>query len=66
MSEKARTQSAGMSKQERADPRTNPANKDKNLSRKIRHAESEGVKKVDIASNTEVDDEIKRCIDERI
>lgn len=52
--------------EERADPRDNPASKDKDLARKIRHAESEGVKEVELPPNQPVPDDIKEKIDARI
>jgi nondiscriminating aspartyl-tRNA synthetase len=52
--------------EERADPRNNPAAKDKDLARKLRHAESEGVKEVEIPANEPVPDELKARIDARI
>jgi nondiscriminating aspartyl-tRNA synthetase len=52
--------------EERADPRNNPALKDKDLARKIRHAENEGVKEVDVPANEPVPEELMNKIDLRI
>jgi nondiscriminating aspartyl-tRNA synthetase len=52
--------------EERADPRNNPALKDGDLARKVRHAEKEGVKNIDIPSNEPISEELKAKIDARI
>jgi nondiscriminating aspartyl-tRNA synthetase len=52
--------------EERADPRNNPANKDKDLARKIRHAENEGIKEIDVPPGIPVDEELVAKIDARI
>lgn len=52
--------------EERADPRNNPALHDKDLARKIRHAESEGVKEVEVPAGEKVSEEIRAKIDARI
>ncbi|TAQ83819.1 hypothetical protein B7494_g7854 [Chlorociboria aeruginascens] len=52
--------------EERADPRNNPAAKDNDLARKLRHAEKEGVKNNEIPAGQEVPDDLKAKIDERI
>ncbi len=52
--------------EERADPRNNPTLKDKDLARKIRHAESQGVKEIEVPAGEKVSDEVKAKIDKRI
>lgn len=52
--------------EERADPRNNPALKDKDLARKVRHAENEGVKEVDLPFGEPVPDDFKQKIDARV
>lgn len=55
--------------EERADPRQNPADKDHDLARKIRHAEKEGVKNYDMvisAEHPELPQEWKDKVDARI
>ncbi len=52
--------------EERADPRNNPASKDKDLARKIRHAENEGVKEIDVPTGSPVDQELQDKINARI
>ncbi|EKD18052.1 uncharacterized protein L3040_004048 [Drepanopeziza brunnea f. sp. 'multigermtubi'] len=52
--------------EERTDPRNNPAAKDKDLARKIRHAASEGVKEFDLPFNEPIPDDLVQKIDARI
>lgn len=52
--------------EERADPRNNPASADKDLARKIRHAENEGLKEVDLPAFQAVPEDLQQRIDERI
>jgi nondiscriminating aspartyl-tRNA synthetase len=52
--------------EERANPRNDPTLKDGDLARKIRHAEKEGIKHVEIPPNVPVSDDLKKNIDERI
>ncbi|EHK97897.1 putative Aspartyl-tRNA synthetase, cytoplasmic [Glarea lozoyensis 74030] len=49
--------------EERANPKDNPALKDKDLARKVRHAEAEGVKNIEIPSNEPVPEDIKSRVD---
>lgn len=51
--------------EERANPRDNQALKDKDLARKVRHAESEGVKNTEIP-NTALTEEFKNTVDQRV
>ena len=50
--------------EERADPRNNQAIKDKDLERKVRHAEKEGIKHAEIVSP--VSDDFKAKVDARV
>ncbi|KAG9245512.1 aspartyl-tRNA synthetase-like protein [Calycina marina] len=50
--------------EERADPRNNQAIKDKDLERKVRHADKEGIKNAEIVSP--IPDDIKTKIDARV
>ncbi|KAG9230887.1 putative aspartyl-tRNA synthetase, cytoplasmic [Amylocarpus encephaloides] len=52
--------------EERANPKDNPALKDKDLARKVRHAETEGVKNVEVPVNEAPSEELKKRIDGRI
>lgn len=52
--------------EQRADPRDNPAWKDKDLERKFRHAEKEGVKNIDLPFNEPIPDDLREKIDARI
>jgi nondiscriminating aspartyl-tRNA synthetase len=52
--------------EERADPRNNPALKDNDLARKVRHAEKEGVKNMDLPSHKPIPAEFKEKVDARI
>ncbi|KAM3066593.1 aspartate--tRNA ligase dps1 [Clarireedia jacksonii] len=52
--------------EERADPRNNPAAKDKDLERKVRHAEKEGIKLQTIPFNERPTPEFKAKVDERV
>jgi nondiscriminating aspartyl-tRNA synthetase len=52
--------------EERADPRNNPASKDSDLARKIRHAEKEGIKLIDLRAQEPIPDDLKEKIDKRI
>jgi nondiscriminating aspartyl-tRNA synthetase len=52
--------------EERADPRNNPALKDKDLARKVRHAENEGVKEINFPAMKPVPEDLKQKIDARI
>jgi ergosteryl-3beta-O-L-aspartate synthase len=52
--------------EERADPRNNQALKDNDLARKVRHAEKEGVKNMEISSSEPVPDDFKKKVDARI
>jgi nondiscriminating aspartyl-tRNA synthetase len=66
LGEKFMWRSLGCIAEERADPRSNPALKDKDLDRKMRHAEKEGVKMIDVPWGQMVPDELKSKIDVRI
>ena len=52
--------------EQRVDPRNNPALKDKDLARKIRHAEKEGMKEIDIPTTEPVPEDLRQKIDKRI
>lgn len=52
--------------EQRLDPGNNPAGKDKDVERKIRHAEKEGVKIHDLALGEPVPKDVKEKIDQRI
>lgn len=53
--------------EERANPRDNPAMKDKDLSRKVRHAEAEGVKNQEYSTKDgPISDEFKAKVDARV
>jgi hypothetical protein len=52
--------------EERADPRDNPAWKDNNVARKIRHAEKQSIKNIDVPFNEPVPEDLKKRIDDRI
>jgi nondiscriminating aspartyl-tRNA synthetase len=52
--------------EERADPRNNPALKDNDLARKVRHAEKEGVKNMEQPSKEPLPDEFKAKVDARV
>ena len=52
--------------EERVNPRDNPAQKDKDLDRKTRHAEKEGIKMIALPSNQQVPDVLRTQIDQRI
>ena len=52
--------------EERADPRNNPAAKDSDLARKIRHAEKEGIKLIELPANEPVPSDVKEKIDQRV
>lgn len=51
--------------EERADPRDNPAWKDNDVARKVRHAEK-GIKNIDVPANEAVPEDLKERIDARI
>jgi aspartyl-tRNA synthetase len=52
--------------EQRLNPSDNPAAHDSEIKRKVRHAEKEGVKVVDIGIGKPVPDDIKEKIDERV
>ncbi|KAB8296690.1 hypothetical protein EYC80_002112 [Monilinia laxa] len=52
--------------EERADPRNNPAAKDNDLARKIRHAEKEGIKLQTLPFNEPVPEDFKEKVDARV
>ena len=52
--------------EERADPRNNAALKDKDLERKVRHAEKEGVKNTELPANQPVPNDFKEKVDKRV
>lgn len=52
--------------EQRLDPANNPATKDKDIERKCRHAEKEGVKIHDVELGTRVPQDIKDKIDQRV
>ena len=52
--------------EQRLDPGNNPATKDTDIQRKIRHAEKEGVKILDIPLGTPVPEEVRNKIDQRV
>lgn len=52
--------------EERANPRDNPASKDKDLDRKTRHAEKEGIKMIALPPNQDVPETLRKQIDDRI
>lgn len=66
LGEKFQWRTLSCAAEERANPRDNPASKDKDLARKIRHAENEGVKEIDVPSNEPVPEELVQKIDARI
>ncbi|CAG8975371.1 hypothetical protein HYALB_00009512 [Hymenoscyphus albidus] len=49
--------------EERANPRDNPALKDQDLARKVRHAEKEGVKNIEVPFGKAIPDELRSRID---
>ncbi|KAE9972260.1 hypothetical protein Vi05172_g757 [Venturia inaequalis] len=52
--------------EQRLDPSNNAANKDPDVQRKIRHAEKEGVKIIDIPSGQDIPQELRSKIDARV
>lgn len=52
--------------EQRLDPSTNPAARDPEIQKKIRHAEKEGIKLIDIANGKEVPDDVRKKIEARI
>ncbi|CAD6443856.1 7d43471b-ce89-4cec-b37f-2df0f61815f4 [Sclerotinia trifoliorum] len=52
--------------EERADPRNNPAAKDNDLARKVRHAEKEGIKLQTLPFNEPVPDDFKEKVNARV
>jgi aspartyl-tRNA synthetase len=52
--------------EERADPRENPALKDNDLARKLRHADKEGIKHIDLPTDEPIPEDLKQRIDARI
>ena len=52
--------------EQRVDPRQNPAESDHDLARKVRHAEKEGVKIIDIPEGQEPPPEIQQKVDARV
>lgn len=52
--------------EERANPRDNPATKDKDLDRKLRHAEKEGIKMISVPWNEPIPEDLKKKIEGRI
>ncbi|RAL59279.1 hypothetical protein DID88_006993 [Monilinia fructigena] len=55
-----------LQQKKRADPRNNPAAKDNDLARKVRHAEKEGVKLQTLPFNEPVPDDFKEKVDARV
>ncbi|KUJ09964.1 putative aspartyl-tRNA synthetase, cytoplasmic [Mollisia scopiformis] len=66
LGEKFQWRTLSCAAEERANPRDNPAAKDKDLARKVRHAEAEGIKEVDLPPNEPVPEDIVQKIDARI
>ncbi|KAL2075134.1 hypothetical protein VTL71DRAFT_76 [Oculimacula yallundae] len=66
LGEKFLWRTLGCIAEERTDPRNNPASKDKDLARKIRHAEAEGVKEIDLPFGEPVPEDLKAKIDARV
>ncbi|TVY59555.1 Cytoplasmic aspartate--tRNA ligase, partial [Lachnellula suecica] len=52
--------------EERANPKDNPAMKDNDLARKVRHAEKEGVKNVEVPATEPLSDDFKAKVDARV
>ncbi|TVY55656.1 Aspartate--tRNA ligase, cytoplasmic [Lachnellula cervina] len=52
--------------EERANPKDNPAIRDNDLARKVRHAEKEGVKNIEVPSTEPVSAELKSKVDARV
>ncbi|EDN95597.1 hypothetical protein SS1G_11475 [Sclerotinia sclerotiorum 1980 UF-70] len=52
--------------EERADPRNNPAARDNDLARKVRHAEKEGIKLQTLPFNEPVPDDFKEKVNARV
>ena len=55
-----------VSAEQRLDPQNNPAARDADVQRKVRHAEREGVKMHDIPLGTPVSDDVRERIDRRV
>jgi nondiscriminating aspartyl-tRNA synthetase len=66
LGEKFQWRSVACIAEERADPRNNPALKDKDLERKVRHAEKEGVKNLEISPRDDGWEEFKQKVDARV
>jgi nondiscriminating aspartyl-tRNA synthetase len=66
LGEKFQWRTIGCIAEERADPRNNPALKDNDLARKVRHAEKEGVKNMEIPANQPIPDDFKEKVDARV
>ncbi|CAL3969085.1 unnamed protein product [Diplocarpon coronariae] len=66
LGEKFLWRTLGCIAEERTDPRHNPAAKDRDLARKIRHAASEGVKEVDVPAGAPVPEALVGEVDARI
>lgn len=66
LGEKLGWRSLTMIAEERVDPAHNQAASDGEIARKIRHADSEGVKLVDVGLGEMVSDEVRQKIDQRI
>ncbi|KAG4429325.1 hypothetical protein IFR05_015193, partial [Cadophora sp. M221] len=66
LGEKFLWRTLGCIAEERTDPRNNPASKDKDLARKIRHAEAEGIKEIDLTFGEPVPEDLRAKIDARV
>ncbi|CZT07906.1 related to aspartate-tRNA ligase, cytosolic [Rhynchosporium graminicola] len=66
LGEKFLWRTLGCIAEERTDPRNNPASKDKDLARKIRHAEAEGMKEIDLPFGEPVPEDLMQKIDARV
>lgn len=66
LGEKFQWRTIGCIAEERADPRNNPALKDNDLARKVRHAEKEGIKNMEMPSNQPLPEEFKTKVDARV
>lgn len=66
MGEKFNWRTLSPAAEERADPKNNPAFKDPDVTRKVRHAEKEGVKNIDLPHDQPLSAEWKAAVDKRI
>lgn len=66
LAEKFNWRTFSVAAEQRLDPSNNPANKDPDVQRKIRHAEKEGVKIIDIPFGQDIPQELRSKIDGRV